>query len=96
MQGDDPARPPARVAFAHMDADLYSSTVDVLGTLASRGLLRRGSVVAFDELFGHATVANQEWRALREVAARFGLRYRFVTYMLHPESKYGRAAIKIE
>jgi len=79
----------------HMDADLYSSTVDVLLILNKYQLLRPGTVIAFDELFGHPSVSFQEWLALRHAAKRGPFRWRFITWMLHPESKYGRTAIVI-
>jgi len=94
--GGDADRRGLRLAFAHMDADLYSSTYDVLDTLAARNLLRNGSILAFDELFGHVVVSNHEWRAVRDVMKRWRLKWRFITWMLHPQSKYGRAAIRVD
>jgi len=95
VEGDDRSRPSPRAAFVHMDADLYSSTVDVLLILNKYQLLRPGTVIAFDELFGHPSVSFQEWLALRHAAKRGPFRWRFITWMLHPESKYGRTAIVI-
>ena len=92
----DASSPPPRVAFCHMDADLYASTYDVLDLLASKRMLREGTVISFDELFGHDVVKNHEWKALQEVAAKWAFSYRFITWMLHPDSKYGRAAVRIE
>lgn len=40
---------PERIAFAHVDCDLYSSTIDVLRFVESR--LGPGSVVAFDDYY---------------------------------------------
>ena len=82
-------------SFVHMDAHVYSSTVDVLSMLASRCALRRGTIVAFDELFGHPTLRRHEWKALREAAQLFCFTFTFVTFMLHPASRYGRVAIRI-
>ena len=83
------------LAFAHLDADLYESTRVVLDALASRCRLCAGSVLAFDELFGSPTLEQQEWRALREAALKFGLTFRFVSYMAHEQSSFGRAAVQI-
>ena len=83
-------------AFVHFDAHLYSSTFDALDALASRCMLQAGTILAFDELFGHLTIRPHEWRALRETAHEWCFKFRFVTYMLHANSKYGRAAVRIE
>jgi hypothetical protein len=83
------------VSFAHFDADLYSSTIDVLNAMGSACLLREGSILSFDELFGHPSLKQLEWRALLEASHRWCFRFRFVTWMLHPTSKYGRAAVKV-
>lgn len=92
---DSASRPPALVAFAHMDADLYSSTWAVLSALASRCRLARGTVLAFDELFGSPVVEEQEWLALRQIARCFDLRFEFVSYLAHPKSAFGRASVRI-
>ena len=83
------------VSFAHLDADLYSSTIDVLEAMASKCLLREGTVLSFDELFGHPSVKQLEWRALLDASHRWCFRFRFVSFMLHPTSKYGRAAVRL-
>lgn len=86
--------PPA-VAFAHMDADLYESTYEVLYQLATRCRLCAGTVLAFDELFGSPTVELQEWRALRRAARCFDFGFEFITYMAHPKTAFGRAAVRL-
>ena len=83
------------VAFAHMDADIYSSTFTVLDALAARCRLRVGSVLAFDEIFGPPKIQLQEMRALQETAAAYGLEWRFITYLNHPKSHFGRAAVQL-
>lgn len=85
----------AAVAFAHLDADLYSSTAQVLWSLGSRCRLCAGTVLAFDELFGSAAVEAKEWRALRHAARCFGYRFQFISYMAHPRSAFGRAAVQL-
>ena len=92
LDGDGRGDP---VCFAHIDCDLYESTVVVLTALASRCQLCAGAVLSFDELFGSPAVEALEWRALNEVAARWGLGFRFISYMAHARSAFGRAAIQI-
>lgn len=83
------------VAFAHLDADIYTSTITVLDALASRCRLRVGSVLAFDEIFGPPRIQEEELRALQEATAKHGLSWRFITYLNHPRTHFGRAAIQI-
>ena len=83
------------VAFAHLDADIYTSTITVLDALASSCRLRVGSVLAFDEIFGPPRIEEEELRALQEATAKHGLSWRFITYLNHPRTHFGRAAIQI-
>ena len=73
----------APAAFVHLDADLYSSTKEVLDMLAEAGRLVPGTVIEFDEYF----VLNDDegWdqheaRAWQEAAKEHGLAWRFVSY----------------
>ncbi len=67
---------PETVALLHVDSDLYSSAKTGLQTLGP--LLRPGSVIAFDEYFGHKTWRQDEYRAFDEACAEFGWRYRYI------------------
>ena len=89
--------PPGKgpVAFAHLDADIYTSTIQVLDALASRCRLRVGTVLSFDEIFGPPSIHKEELRALQEATATHGLKWRFITYLNHPRTNFGRAAIQI-
>ena len=62
---------PEPVAFLHLDADLYSSTVTVLEALAPR--LRVGTVVVFDEYFNFPGWEEHEHRAWTEFVESTGL-----------------------
>lgn len=76
----DPAnRVPIRLI--HVDCDLYSSTMDALTPLAEAGCIVPGTVIAFDELWGYSAWRQHEWRALQELTARFGWRWRVTRYL---------------
>ena len=83
------------VAFAHLDADIYTSTISVLDALAARCRLRLGTVLSFDEIFGPKGIENEEFRALNEAAATHGFAWRFITYLNHPKTLFGRAAVQV-
>ena len=86
---------PRPIAFMHLDADIYSSTVLVLDAVFGRCRHRVGSVLAFDELWGTQAQLEHEWRALHESTSRHGVRWEFISYALTPKSPYGRAAVQI-
>jgi len=83
------------IAFLHMDADIYTSTRSVLDAVFSRCVLRVGTVIAFDELFGPPAQAEHEYRALLESSEQWGIHWEFVTYTLTPKSEFARAAVQI-
>ncbi len=66
----------ARVAFANIDCDIYSSTCSVLENLAPR--LEPGSVLVFDEYFAYPGWQDHEYRAFQDFAAARGLRYEYL------------------
>lgn len=70
---------PGPIDFAHIDCDLYSSTVTVLNHIAPR--LRVGSVLQFDEYFNYPGWESGEFLAFDECVARTGIQfeYRFFT-----------------
>lgn len=66
------------VAFAHLDADLYSSTATVLREIGDR--LRPGSVLLFDEFFNYPGWQRHEYRAWTEFVERTGLGFEYLAY----------------
>ncbi len=69
------SRPVDRVAFAHIDCDLYSSTRAVLGLLGPR--VGPGTVFVFDE-FCSGLLPDDECRAWREYSRSQQLRYEWL------------------
>lgn len=68
----------------------------MLDVVISRCLLQPGAVLSFDELFGRKTLIDQEWKALEEARLLHGMGYEFATWMLHPQSSYGRVSVVVK
>ncbi|MGA9871595.1 MAG: TylF/MycF/NovP-related O-methyltransferase, partial [Rhodococcus sp. (in: high G+C Gram-positive bacteria)] len=67
-----------KLAFLHLDADLYSSTVTVLDLVADR--LVEDTVIVFDEYFNFPGWRNHEYRAWTEFVARTGTEFDYLGY----------------
>jgi len=76
------------VAFAHLDADLYSSTVTVLDALAPR--FRPGTVLLFDEFFNYPGWQDHEHRAWVEFCERTSTTFEYLGYAEEDEQLYLR------
>ena len=59
------------VAFAHLDCDLYSSTMVIFEELGDR--LRPGTVLVFDEYPG------EEYQAFKEFTSANGLEFKYLS-----------------
>jgi predicted O-methyltransferase YrrM len=66
------------IGFAHLDADLYSSTKTVLDLIGDR--LRPGAVLVFDEFFNFPGWREHEYRAWCEFVARSGRTFEYLAY----------------
>jgi hypothetical protein len=67
-----------RVAFVHVDCDIYASAATVLDHVGPR--LRPGSVLVFDEYFNYPSWQEHEFRAWSEYVQRTGLRFAYEGY----------------
>jgi hypothetical protein len=65
------------LAFAHLDADLYSSTRTVLDGLSDWFV--PGTIVVFDEYFGYHGWQHHEHKAFQEFLARTGLSFEAIS-----------------
>lgn len=73
------------LGFVHVDCDLYSSTMEVLGGLQAKGLLGPGTVVVFDEWSGYPGAAEHEPKAWAEHAATHLLAWEWIELPGGPE-----------
>ena len=69
---------PGPIAFAHIDADLYSSTVTILREAEDR--LVEGSVLLFDEYFNFPGWEQHEHKAFTEFTERTGHGFEYLAY----------------
>lgn len=69
---------PDRVAFMHVDCDLYSSTKTVFEHIGPR--MTSGTVVVLDEYFNYPGWEEGEYKAFRECIAARGLSYTYIGY----------------
>ncbi|CAJ1965925.1 unnamed protein product [Cylindrotheca closterium] len=70
----------AFLAYANIDCDLYTSTLDVLE--AMHGRIVEGTILIFDEYVCHPTWRQDEFRAWRECCKRFGWKYEYLAFSL--------------
>lgn len=80
---------PEPVRFLHVDCDLYTSTAEALGLLASR--LVPGSVILFDEYLNFPGWRQHEYRAFQEFVSAHGVAYRYLGFA----SKYMGVAVRL-
>ena len=82
---------PGPIAFAHMDADLYSSTKCVLDLLGDR--IVPGTVLQFDEYFNYPGWKEGEYKAFMEFVASRGVKFEYIGYAAGGNAQ--QAAVRI-
>ena len=70
----------AFLAYANIDCDLYTSTLDILE--AFHGRIVEGTILIFDEYICHPSWRQDEFRAWRECCKRFGWQYEYLGFSL--------------
>jgi SAM-dependent methyltransferase len=78
------------VSFAHIDCDLYVSTVDILTHIGPR--LGEGALLLFDEYFNYPGWKLHEHRAWREYTEAEGIRYSYLGFT----ALDGRVLVRID
>ena len=81
--------PNERVAFLHVDCDIYSSTRTVFELLAPR--LGPGSVIVFDEYFNYPNWRRHEFKAFQEFIRDSGVAYSYLGFA----QKNGHVAVRL-
>ncbi len=78
-----------KVAFLHIDCDLYSSTMTVLNILKDR--LQIGTVINFDEYLNYPGWREHEYKAWQDFTADHKISYQYIAFGAHN----GPAAVQI-
>lgn len=73
-----------KVAFIHIDSDIYSSAKTILTELAPR--LQAGSVIVFNEYFNYPNWKQHEFRAWQEFCADHDVEYEYLAWGLYEAS----------
>lgn len=77
---------PEKIAFLHLDADLYASTKFVLFTLADHNRIQKGTVIEFDEVFyqdSPKTLLDDEYRVYNEFMEKYDVKVRWIKFFQH-------------
>lgn len=69
------------IDLIHMDSDTYSPTIYALNNL--NNLIRKGSIIIFDEYFGYPNWRNHEYKAFQEFVSKNLISYRYIAYSEH-------------
>jgi hypothetical protein len=69
---------PDKIAFLHIDCDLYSSTKTIFELLASR--IQPGTTIVFDEYFNYPGWREHEFKAFQEFVAGNSVKYTYLAY----------------
>lgn len=67
---------PGRVAFLHVDCDLYSSTQTVFAQLKDR--VQPGTVIVFDEYLNYPGWKKHEHKAFKEFCSSYNVSYKYI------------------
>lgn len=69
---------PGKIAYIHIDCDMYSSTKTVFDHCWDR--LQPGTIIAFDEYWNYSGWEDHEFRAFQEMVAERGIGYEYLTF----------------
>lgn len=79
-----------KVAFLHVDCDLYSSTKTIFDLLSP--FIVEGTIIVFDEYFNYPCWEAHEFKAFQEFIEQKGLTYSYLCYNIKAE----QVAVKID
>jgi len=68
----------SKIAFVHIDCDIYSSTATALDTLGP--YMVDGTVLVFDEMYNYPNYKNHEWKAFQEFLDKFSMEAEYLAF----------------
>lgn len=68
----------SKIAFLHIDCDLYSSTKTILNNLGSR--IEPGTIIIFDEYFNYPNWQEHEYKAFQEFVKDNNIKYEYIAF----------------
>lgn len=68
-----------KIAFMHIDCDLYSATKTVLKTLGS--MITSGTIIVFDEYFNYPGWEEGEFKAFAEYVEESRIKFEYIVYI---------------
>jgi hypothetical protein len=77
------------IALLHIDCDLYSSALTVLGCLQKR--IVPGTVIIFDEYMNYPGWQKDEFRAWQEYCQKYAVEYEYIGYV----SRHQKVAVRV-
>lgn len=80
-----------KVAFIHVDCDLYSSTKTIFDNLYDR--IEKGTVIEFDEYYCYVGWEHHEYKAFQEFCKKYNVKYEYIATFFTNGS--GRMSVRI-
>ena len=72
-----------KIAFLHVDCDLYQSTVDIFSFV--KKYIQCGTIIVFDEMFNYPNWQNHEFKAFQEFITSSGFSYKYIAINSHQQ-----------
>lgn len=80
-----------KVAFIHVDCDLYSSTKTIFDNLYNR--IEKGTIIEFDEYYCYVGWEHHEYKAFQDFCKKYNVKYEYIA--THFRSGAGRMSVRI-
>lgn len=69
-----------KASLIHIDCDLYSSTKDVLEILYNNEMIKKGTLILFDEFYNYQNFEEYEYKAFEEFITKYSIKYEWIAH----------------